>query len=42
MDEVNKSITEAKEVNQGNDVEKLKEALQNLEQVSLKVGTHMY
>ena len=31
MDEVNKAITEAKEVNQGTDVDKLKEALQNLE-----------
>ncbi len=42
MDEVNKAITDAKEVQQGSDVEKLKEALQNLEQASLKVGSHIY
>jgi molecular chaperone DnaK len=42
MDEVNKAINEAKEVHQGSDIDKLKEALQNLEQVSLKVGSHIY
>lgn len=41
-DEVNQALNQARESNQNSEIESIKKALENLEQVSLKIGTHIY
>jgi molecular chaperone DnaK len=42
VDEVTKALNEAKQQNQSQELDEVKKALEHLEQVSLKIGTHIY